>query len=224
MADPTCLLVPSPLLGARTWQPVAAWLGEQGRRAVVVETGTPTGPDDVLGSVQSAADGLGPLTLVPHSNAGLYAPALGEQLELAAAVFVDAALAGAGPDTEMAPAGLLSMLQELADPDGMLPPWTRWWDPADLERLFPSDDVRRGVEAGEPRLPLSYFSARLPVPADWAERPCAYLAFGTTYAEEVAFARLRGWPVSTIDARHLQMLHDPAGVGAEILRLESLLV
>ena len=47
-------------------------------------------------------------------------------------------------------------------------------------------------------------------------RPTAYLAFGDTYADEVAFALAHRWPLSVLPGRHLQMLHDPAGVGAEM--------
>jgi hypothetical protein len=187
----------------------------------VVETGAPRRPSQVVDAVRGAAAGLGPVTLVPHSNAGLYVPTLSELLDVEATVYVDAALADAGPATPMAPVGLLSRLRDLADADGMLPPWTRWWEPADLQGLFPSDDARRTVEQSQPRLPISYFTSHLAVPAGWSARPSAYLAFGDTYADEVAFALAQDWPVSVLPGRHLQQLHDPAGVGAEILRLEA---
>jgi hypothetical protein len=116
----------------------------------------------------------------------------------------------------------MSRLRSLADADGVLPPWTQWWEADDLTGLFPSDEVRRDIERTQPRLPLSYFTARLPVPQGWAEKPSAYLAFGDTYADEVALALAHRWPVSVLPGGHLQMLHDPAGVGAEILRLEGL--
>ena len=171
----------------------------------------------------TTADGAGPVTLVPHSNAGLYAPTLAEQLDVVATVFVDAALPGEGPKTAMAPPGLMAVLRDLADADGVLPPWTRWWDKEDIAGLFPSDNVRVSVKATQPRLPLSYFTARLPVPPGWLEQPSAYLAFGDTYADEVAFALANKWPLNVMAGLHLQMLHDPVGVGAEILRLEALL-
>lgn len=210
-------------MGAPTWHLVAAWLRGQGRHVVVVETGTPRRPTDVVEAVLDAATSLGPVTLVPHSNAGLYVPTLRERLDVTGAVFVDAALPGSGGETGLAPEGLMSRLRELADPDGVLPPWTHWWEASDVTELFPSEEVRRSVERSQPRLPLSYFRARLPVPVGWVDRPSAYLAFGETYADEVAFALSSRWPVSVLPGRHLQMLHDPAGVGAEILRLEQLL-
>jgi hypothetical protein len=223
VSDPALLLLPSPLVGAATWRSVADVLGEQSREAVVVETGSPRRPAEVIEAAVDAAAHLGPVTLVPHSNAGLYVASLRERLEVAAAVFVDAALPGGDVETAMAPAGLMSTLRELSDPDGLLPPWTRWWEAADVAALFPSDEVRRRVELAQPRLPLSYFTARLPVPPGWAERPSGYLAFGDTYADEVAAALAHRWPVSVLPGRHLQMLHDPEGVAAEILRLEALL-
>ena len=223
MAAPALLLLPSPLVGPAAWRPAEAWLSAQGRDVTVVETGAPRRPTEVLDAVRDAGAGLGPVTLVPHSNAGLYVPLLREQLDVAATVFVDAALAGGDAETSMAPPGLMTRLRELADPDGVLPPWTSWWDPCDVVELFPSEEVRRAVERTQPRLPLSYFTARLPVPDGWAEAASAYLAFGDTYADEVAFALAHRWPVSVLPGRHLQMLQDPAGVGAEILRLEALL-
>lgn len=215
----TVLLVPSPLVGATSWAGVADHLRGRGEDVAVVDTGAPRRPDQVVDAVVAAASGIPDLVLVPHSNAGLYVPRLGEQLDVTATVYVDAALAGPGPETAMAPTGLLATLRGLVDPDGMLPPWTRWWD--DLGDLFPDAAARAVVERAQPRLPLSYFEARLPVPDGWSERPSAYLAFGDSYSLEVDFARAQGWPVTTMTGGHLHALHDPAGVGAEILRLAN---
>jgi hypothetical protein len=210
------LLLPSPLVGTATWAPVAATLRGAGHDVVVAHPDSPLRPAAALERYVAAAPD-GPVVLVPHSNAGLYVPALAERLDVAATVFVDAALAGAGPDTAMAPQAMLEMLRGLTDPDGMLPPWSRWWPADSLEGLFPDDATRTAVEQQQPRLPLSYFTARLPVPAGWADRPAAYLAFGDTYADEVAFARQRGWPVQVLPGRHLHLLHDPDAVATAIL-------
>ena len=64
---------------------------------------------------------------------------------------------------------------------------------------------------------------RVGVPPGWAERPCAYLAFGDTYAEETARARDLGWPVEVLDGRHLHLLVDPDAVLEAVLRLERAL-
>ena len=213
------MLVPSPLVGPATWHSVAGSLVELGRRVVVVDTGRPSRPDDVVSSVLDVAHQVGRVVLVPHSNAGLFAPLLSTRLDVQATVFVDAALPLSGTETGLAPPGFLERLRALADPDGMLPPWSRWWD--DLSGVFPSAEVRTEIERQEPRLPLSYFTSSVPVPIGWAEARCAYLAFGDTYADETAFAREHGWPVSVLPGQHLHMLHEPALVGAAIVNLES---
>ena len=210
------LLVPSPLLGPSTWASTASWLAAHGRTTRVVDTSGVRAPSDLVEVVVSAA-GERPVVLVPHSNAGLAVPVLGTLIDVRATVFVDAALPLSESETAIAPPGLLAMLEGLADPAGVLPPWTEWWD--DLTGVFPSTATRAEVEAGQPRLPLSYFTTTLPVPGGWSSKACAYLAFGDTYAEEIAFARAHRWPVDVLPGRHLHQLHDPAAVGEAVLAL-----
>ncbi|MCW2773981.1 MAG: hypothetical protein JWN91_2307 [Nocardioides sp.] len=200
----TFLFVPSPLVGPATWAPVAALLD-----GVVAD----------VGAVEDAAAGLSDVVLVPHSNAGLYAPLLAERVGARATVYVDAALAGDGPDTPLAPPRFLKLLEGLAGDDGLLPPWTQWWD--DASGLFPDEETSAAVEAGQPRLPLSYFTSRVAVPSGWLDRPCAYLAFGDTYADEVAFALAQEWPLTVLPGRHLHQLVAPAEVAAAIEELAA---
>ena len=209
------VLVGSPLLGGAAWQPVASLLD-----AAVV---TPAGGSaaEVLASLLAQVPDEPGLVLVPHSNAGLYAAAVAAERDVRAVVFVDAGIPAADGPTPTAPAQALGFLGGIADEDGILPPWTRWWPEEDVAALFPDAAARSAVEADQPRLPLSYFSDAVP-PAP-LEMPCAYLAFGETYAEEVARATASGWPVSRLDGRHLHLLVDPAAVAAEIRRLAALL-
>jgi len=202
----TYLLVPSPLLGPASWEPTAACLHAGGHGVVVAAV------DDVV----SVAAGLTNLVLVPHSNAGYRASHLSEQLGTVATVYVDAALPPAGAsETTLAPDAFLDFLTGLVEADGLLPPWTRWWD--DLGDLSPAEATRLAVEAEQPRLPLDYFRQRVPVALDWAAKPCAYVGFGQTYADEIAFAGEHGWPVTVLDGEHLHQLHDPAQVATAIV-------
>ncbi|SKB10470.1 hypothetical protein [Aeromicrobium choanae] len=212
------LLVPSPLLGPATWRPVEAWLHDRGQGATVVDFGSePRTPQRILDAVVRAAPS-GPVTLVPHSNAGLYAPRLGTLLDVERTVHVDAALPAADdPESRLAPDQFLAFLRGLVEPDGRLPRWTDWWP--DTADLFPDDHAFETVASEQQRLPLSYFTSSVPVPRGWSERPAAYLAFGDTYAAERRFAQENGWPTTTIDGGHLHQLVDPAAVGAAILEL-----
>ncbi len=79
------------------------------------------------------------------------------------------------------------------------------------------------MEAGQPRLPLSYFRSTVAVPAGWERTPSGYLAFGDTYAEEAARARSWGWPARRLDGGHLHLLHDPDATVAALLDLTDAL-
>lgn len=217
MSSPTFVLLPSPLLGPAAWEPVAVELRAAGRACAVV-VGAGTSPAEVLAAFEAELP-HGPLVLVPHSNAGLYVPALADGREVTAVVFVDAALPSRdGGPTPVAPTGLVDLLRTLADADGVLPPWSRWWDEASVAALFPDDETRRRVQAEERSLPLTYFTDAVPSPP-WNHLRCAYLAFGDTYADEVARARAAGWPVEVVDGGHLEMLHCPERVARRIAAL-----
>jgi pimeloyl-ACP methyl ester carboxylesterase len=170
----------------------------------------PAGLDSI---VQAAADD--PVILVPHSNAGLFVPAvidaLGDQVR--GAVFIDAALPGVGPHSTR------DFLRRLAIVDGCLPPWTSWWDDADVAELFPNADVRAEVEAEQPRMPLAYYDHLPPAVDGWAVPPCGYVWFGTPYDKEAEQAARYGWPTAHLPGRHLHMLIEPDTVAAAVLQM-----
>jgi hypothetical protein len=217
----TILLLPSPLLPALAYDGLAAALSAAGVRTSIA-------PSDL--AADEHADDLvrrwtawvtAGAVLVPHSNAGYLAPvaraAAGGAQPI---VFMDAALPPARGSTPLAPPKFRAHLAGLADEDGRLPPWTRWWPRAALEDVVPA----RGFEALDqacPRLPLSYFDTSVTSPPSWADAGDAYLAFGTTYAEELRFAKAHGWPHSRLAGSHLHFMHDPAAVAAQIVALAA---
>ena len=215
---PVLALLPSPLLGPTVWRPVAEVLRARGWDALSCPVAGRT-PQEVLDCFAAALTAGRDVALVPHSNAGAYVPALCSRLPVVATVFVDAVLAPASGTVPLAPPALLADLRGRTDGHGDLPVWTSWWEDADVAPLFPDATIRALVEADQRRLPLSYFESSLPVPQGWDQRPGAYLAFGDTYADERAAAARRGWPVRTIQGRHLHMLIDPVGVADELVRL-----
>ena len=181
--DPVLCLLPSPLLGPACWRPVAAALAADGWAVAEVP------PEQVASSTGAAALATflaaipedRDVVLIPHSNAGLFVPSLAAARRRALGyVFADAGLPAAGEPVPMVPCQLYDMLAAKADTDGMLPPWTQWWDREDLSGLFPDAYTRAEVESQQQRLPLSYFAENVPVPPGWPDRPGAYLAFGDT--------------------------------------------
>jgi hypothetical protein len=215
-------LLPSPFLGGAVWAPVAAVLNEQGWQATAVQFhgAAPANAGAALDAYLKALPPGEEYVLVPHSNAGLYVPALTEHRNVAAVVFVDAALPPAnGGEIPILPPEFLEIIAAKADGQRLLPVWTEWWDEADVSSLFPDRSTRAVVEQQQRRLPLSYVEDVVNVRANWADRPCAYIAFGEGYAAETAAARQLGWPVRVLDGEHLAMLAQPQAVGGAIAAL-----
>ncbi|RJL30333.1 alpha/beta hydrolase [Bailinhaonella thermotolerans] len=219
------VLVHSPAVGPLTWRPVARELRERGHEAIVpslldaVAAGPPYWPR-VVDAVRQAVEGVNaPLVAVCHSGAGPYAPALASSLggRLAATVFADALLPAESGSSPLATPRQLGFLRDLADDEGLLPPWTSWFDERHIAPMFPDPAQRRAVEAEQPRLPLAYFEARIPVPAAWHGHPCFYLRFSPAYAEAAEEARRRGWPVADLPGTHLHQLTAPGAVAARLL-------
>jgi hypothetical protein len=217
-------LLPSPLLGPATWTPVAERLRDAGWPVTTPDLPVPVcTPGDVLRSFLASVPEADDVALVPHSNAGLYVPGLTRRRRVTACVFVDAALPPAEGRAPLAPAALYGFLQTLADPDGLLPPWTQWWGASDVDGLFPDRPARARVEAEQQRLPLEYFAASLDPDPGWSETPAAYLAFGDTYDDERRQAAGLGWPVRSLPGRHLHMLVDPGAVALAVTDLLAVL-
>ena len=215
------IFLPSPLLGPSVWWPVARILAEQGWHTMVCGLAAPvvTG-DDVLGAYRAALPIDRDLVLVPHSNAGAYVAELSVDCPILAAVFVDAVLPPPSGRIPLAPPALLDALRERVDADGLLPPWTEWWDETDLGVLFPDAPSRAAVEREQQRIALTYFEGARAVPAGWDAYPGAYLAFGDTYATERDDAAQRGWPVRTLQqAGHLHQLTAPDQVAETLCAL-----
>jgi len=95
-----------------------------------------------------------------------------------------------------------------------------------MRELVPDAALRSALEGEMPRLPLSYFDARVRMPDGWPEWPCAYLLLSpdTYYGESAARARNLGWPVSDLPgAHHLSIVTDPVAVTDSLLGLERAL-
>ena len=222
------VLIHSPSVGPRTWQPVAQRLAELGWEAAVPSRlhVTDQGPEYWPRVVEAVVAGLGTadqgqgLVLVAHSNAGLFIPVIAAALpgKVRGCIFVDAALPPASGAAVVAPPELLALLRDKAS-GGLLPRWTDWWDEEEVAPLFPDQRTRQAVTEEQPRLPLSYYEASVPVPAGWDAQPCAYLLFGPPYDELASEARGRGWIVEQLPGAHLHQLVDPDGVARSLLAI-----
>ena len=143
------VVLPSPLLPARAYAPLAHALGRRGWGAVVAAVPeAPDGPDLVLAAYRDAVTSHRADLVVAHSNAGRYAVAAAGG---APVVYVDAALPPEHGDATLAPEGLLDHLAGLADDDGLLPPWTRWWGDDEVGAVRGHGLAERGRDGLRPR-------------------------------------------------------------------------
>ncbi|MEU9588932.1 alpha/beta hydrolase [Streptomyces sp. NPDC048193] len=227
---PTFVLVHSPSVGPATWQSVAEHLTAAGHQVRVPSLlhigagGPPFWPrvvDAVREDVRQVPAGS-PLTLVVHSNAGLFLPVIRSGLDrpVAGSVFVDAALPARSGPTPVASPELLEFLRPMAV-NGRLPRWTDWWDEADVAPMFPDPLVRQTVVDEQPTLPLSYYEQRIPVPDSWDDHPCSYVLFGPPYDSLADEARERGWRVAHLPGAHLHQIVDPAGMARHLVELTT---
>jgi hypothetical protein len=228
---PLFALVHSPTVGPSTWLPVADRLRDAGHAVAVpsllsVAAGGAPYWRLVVAAVRTGLAGMDPaepVLLVPHSNAGLFAPVIVRDVgrPVAAILFADASVPAASGSTPVVGSDFLPFVRELAGDDGRLPRWTDWWQEEDVAPMLPDPAVRREVTDEQPRLPLGYFEAQVPAPAGWQERPCGYLLFSIAYESQAAEARRRGWPVRSAPGEHLQQVVDPDAVTLALLDLAS---
>lgn len=221
-AQPLVVLMGSPLLGGSMWEPVATRLRAVGRQVRVIPPPDAPAPrprnvPDVLARSLTEIPRDVPVVLVVHSNAGNLVPGIVHERDVRAAIFVDAVVPAASGTAAVAPAELVERLAPLADGDGLLPPWSRWFADDAIAGLGLEPAALEKLREQEPRVPLSFLTGTFDVPPDWRESvPCAYLAFGTTYAAEQGLAASLGWPVQVLDGRHLHPLVAPDEVAAAV--------
>ncbi|WP_327588543.1 alpha/beta hydrolase [Nonomuraea sp. NBC_00507] len=166
------------------------------------------------------------VVLVAHSNAGRFMPVVVDAIDrtVKSCIFVDAALPVREGLTDAVAPALLETVRRKAEA-GRLPPWSQWWEEADVAPLFPDEETRRAICDEQPRLPLSFFEQHIPVPTGWDNRPCGYLMFGADSDEaqgdddKAADARERGWRVEHLRGLHLHQLVDPDAVTAMIRKM-----
>ncbi|MBN0047567.1 alpha/beta hydrolase [Streptomyces actuosus] len=226
--QPIFVLVHSPSVGPSTWHPVAEHLTAAGHLVRVpsllhVGAGAPPFWPRIVATVRDDLRQVppgSPLTLVAHSNAGLFVPAIRSALDhpVTGSIFVDAALPARVGPTPVASPEVLDLLRPMAV-NGRLPRWTDWWDEADVAPMFSDPVVRQTVVAEQPTLPLSYYEQRIPVPEGWDDHPCSYLLFGPPYDVLAVDARERGWRTAHLPGAHLHQIVDPAGTARHLVEL-----
>jgi len=217
VAEPTMLLVHSPLLTPATWDALRPHLEAAGWRVVVLDLRPLVEAPSFHAAVCAAAAATGAASVVVgHSSAGAYLPGIaeavgGDRLDV---VFLDARLPHPGmswigsPPPERA-----RWLRRLAV-SGRLPRWDSWFPPDGLL----TDPNRRRVLRDLAELPWNVVSEVLPAPGPrWESATHTYLQLSAAYQSTADEAEQRDYRVRRLDADHLAMVTRPAAVAHLLL-------
>lgn len=218
-------LIPSPLVGSSTFEPLRAELERRGHVACVVPGASPEGPPywaSWADSIASSLPAANRVVLVAHSGAGPVADLVADgSPAVAAVVYLDGTLLASGRsfiDTVDA-ATLESEPLRSGIARGAWP--NPWCSPELWERVGIShaDAVRFAAEARE--LPVARYRESLPASAPSIAH--GYIAFVPNgfYAPMLAGSRERGWPVRELPGMHFHFLVDPPRVADALIDILS---
>ncbi len=216
------VLVHSPLVGPSAWGPFARLIAESGGDVRLPDLTRVTDFDPpwhgvFVDTVVSAAVGLkGPVTVIGHSGAGVFLPAIGGELgnRLDALVFVDAVVP-AESGVHRTPPEMEDLLDEQTV-SGLLLMWLDWWPPETIVELLPNPEDRAEFRADMPRLPRSFYDEQVPMPPGWSDWPCCFVDLSGAYRAEFEETEKRGWPRMSVDGTHLSVYTDPETVFAAV--------
>ncbi|WBB74866.1 hypothetical protein O7602_04790 [Micromonospora sp. WMMD1128] len=222
-AEPTMLLVHSPLLTSATWDALRPYLEAAGWRVTVLDLRPLVGSPSFHAAACAAAAGIirgTPTVVVGHSRAGPYLPGIadavgGDRLDV---VFLDARLPHPGTSwLGSLPPEQATWLRDLAVA-GRLPTWDTWFPTASTADILPDPEQRRRVLRDLPELPWSVVSEVLPAPGRaWDAARRSYLRLSAGYQSTAEEAAERGYRVRSVDADHLAMVTRPAMVADLLL-------
>lgn len=220
------LLLSSIFLQAPTFLRLSDHLTGLGHQVAIQDAAPDSGAQEALEEYAAALDavhrkaGADPVTVIAHSNAGAYLPALLDQFPGINAIFMDAIL----PPFEehcldLVPASLGEPLRQRAEA-GLLPRWTRWWPRDTVRTLVNSDAHFEQLDEHCPRVAASYLDEQLAVPGGWGvQAPAAYLLLSDGYLGDWERAAAAGWPAERLQLGHLGFLRTPGQVASSLDQL-----
>lgn len=217
------LLIHPPLLAPVVFSRLAPLLQAGGHQVTVpdLREAITTGPVGAWWrrAVDVAATSMPQAQVVlAHSGAGALVPPLIQRLPQAAAVvLIDAVLPPAAGVHRTSPQ-VRAMVADLAV-DGLLPAWTSWWPPRELEAQVPDEEDRAALVEATPALPASLYDVDVPAPTGWEPASRSYLRLSPAYVAELEHAAERGWRVEHRDGNHLDVLTQASVVAAAVERL-----
>lgn len=217
------MLIHPPLLSPVVFSRLAPLLDRGGHEVAVpdLRQAAATGPVD--GWWQRAVDAA--VAAMPHaegvlahSGAGALVPPLLHRLPRAGVVVLIDAVLPPAAGAHATSAQVRAMVADLAV-DGVLPAWTSWWPPGEMEAQVPDQGDRTALAESAPCLREAVYDVDVPAEPGWEPASRAYLRLSSAYADQAQRAAERGWHVRQREGNHLDVLTGAPAVAADVLEL-----
>lgn len=223
------VLVAGPPVRASSWEPTARHLREAGWIVqvpdILVHHGSPPAWSAWTRCLLDHIAPAGELIVVAHSSASSLAADLAIKLPVRSVIIVDGDIPPAqGAASPVRPA-LREFIQGLAETDGTLPIWSKWFS-GDAQRTslvgldsLASDPVAFAqFEHGLPKMQVDWFDDTIEL-ASWDHIPAGFIQTSEIYDRATVEALRRGWPVTRLQGTHLHPTLRPAETAEAILSM-----
>lgn len=223
------ILVPGPLVRASSWEPTAKHLRAAGHRVQVPDVlahhhAPPSWNAWTLHLLEHITSTNDPF-VVGHSSASTLVAELATKLPVKGVIIVDGDLPPSRGAASPLRSSFYEFIQSLADADGRLPIWSRWFA-GHAQRMsligldiLASDSVAFAeFEAELPTMHVGWFRDTITL-ANWDHVPTGYIQTSPIYDHAVADAKRRGWPVAKLQGTHLHPTLQPAETASAIISM-----
>lgn len=228
------ILVAGPVVRASSWEPTAQCLREEGHQ---VQT------PDVLANRQAPPpwsawtthllECIAPCSspvLVGHSSAGPAVADLASKLPGSRIIIVDGDVPPASGASSPGRPALRDFIKSLADADGTLPIYSRWFtgDPqrasrVGIDMLAKDPTAFAAFESELIRFPADWFDDKIEL-AHWDHIPAGFIQTSAYYDDATIEAYRRGWPVVRLHGTHFHLTLCPSETASAIVFMARLLL
>lgn len=228
------ILVPGPLVRVSSWEPTAKHLRDAGCRVqtpdVLAHHAAPPSWSIWTWHLLELLTPCDQPIVVGHSSASALVADLATKLPARGIVMVDGDVPPSHGKASPVRPTFLDYIEGLADAEGVLPIWSKWFasDPqrrslVGLDILARDPAALARFESDLPTMHVDWFRDTIEL-ADWTHVPAGFIQTSALYDHAAKEALRRGWPVIHLSGTHLHPTLCPAETASAILAISSRLV
>jgi pimeloyl-ACP methyl ester carboxylesterase len=223
------VLIAGPLVRASSWEPTARHLRRKGWSVqvpdILAHHASPPAwsawPRCLLDHIALTSD----MVVVGHSSASALATDLATKLPARSVIIVDGDVPPSQGVASPARPSLREFIRGLAEKDGTLPIWSKWFSNDKERTSLVGLDILAGdpaalsrFENGLPKMRADWFDDTIEL-ANWDHIPAGFIQTSEIYVHAAAEAQRRGWPVANLQGTHLHPTLHPAETAEAIVSM-----